>query len=39
MKSNIFPIEDKEKYGCCISYKIYDNIVKKMELYVRSIIK
>ena len=36
MKAHIFPNwEDKEnKHGCCISYKIYDNIVKEKWNYI-----
>lgn len=40
MKNNIFPTwEDREnKNGCCISYKIYDNIVRDKFLYLSKII-
>lgn len=36
MKNNIFPTwEDKNnKFGCCISYKIYDNVVKEKWIFI-----
>ena len=38
MRDNIFPTwEDKEnRYGCCISYKIYDNIIKNKLKFIMS---